>query len=259
MRRREFLGVLSGAATWPLAARAQQRAMPVVGVIYSGTAAASGANVDAIRDGLKEGGFAEGRNVTLELRWGDNRLDRLPALAEELVNRSVAVIVGNALGSMAAKRATSTIPIVSALSNDLVADGLVASYNRPGGNVTGIAFLAAGLGAKRFELLREVVPRGTTIGVLMNPEMATTAADRDEVRAAAQKLGQKVIMIDISKADDIEPAFATLLERGVGALLVGGGPFMFSNRERIVGLAARHRLPGSYALREYAMAGRMSY
>jgi putative ABC transport system substrate-binding protein len=142
------------------------------------------------------------------------------------------------------------------VSNDLVAEGLVASYNRPGGNVTGIAFLSAGLGGKRLELLRLAVPKAATVGVLMNPEMPTTVRDRDEVEAAAQKMGQPVIMF----ADGLEPAFAKMTERGIGALLVGGGPFMFSNHERIVALATRHRLPASYPLREYVLAGGlMSY
>jgi putative tryptophan/tyrosine transport system substrate-binding protein len=259
MRRRDFIASLGGAAALPFAARAQQ-AMPVVGLIYSGTAAASVANVNAIRGGLKESGFIEGSNVALELRWGDNRPDRLPALVAELVSRPVAVIVGNVLAVGAAKAATSTIPIVFGLSNDPVADNFVASYNRPGGNITGVAFLSAGLGGKRFELLREVVPKATTIAVLMNPEMATTIADRDEVRAAAQKMGQQVVMVDVANEGDLEPAFASLVERGAKALLVGGGPFMFSNRERIVALATRYKLPASYALREYAMAGGlMSY
>ena len=259
MRRREFLGVLGGAAAGPVLARAQQ-AVPVVGMIYSGTAAGSEGNVDAFRDGLKEAGFVEGRNVALELRWGDNRADRVPSLAEELVRRPATVIVGNVLGSLAVKATTSAIPIVFALSNDPVADGLVASLNRPGGNVTGVVFFSVGLGSKRLELLRQVVPKGTTIGVLTNPGQNSTIADRADILAAAQSLGQPIVAVEATKERDLEPAFATLVERGAGALLVGGGPFMFSNREQIVALAVRHRLPGSYALREYAAAGGlMSY
>ena len=259
MRRRTFIAGLSGVAALPLAARAQQ-AMPVIGMIYSGSSDGGAVTLSAFREGLKETGFVESRNVALEFRFADNRLDRLAAQAAELVQRPVAVIVGNTLGAKAAKAATSTIPIVVALSNDLVADGLVTSYNRPGGNVTGIAFLSAGLGAKRLGLLRQVVPGAPIVGVLTNPEMATTIADRNDVQAAAQKLDQRVVMLDVHNAADLEPAFAKLMERGVGALLVGGGPFMFSNRERVVDLATRSKLPASYALREYAAAGGlMSY
>jgi putative ABC transport system substrate-binding protein len=259
MRRREFISLLGSAAAFPSAAHSQQ-ALPVVGMIYSGAAAASGSTLSAFRDGLAESGFLEGRNVGFDLRWADNHPERLPGLVEELVRRAPAVIVGNTLGAIAAKKATSTIPIVVALANDPIADKLVASYNRPGGNVTGIAFLSAGLGTKRLDLLRQVVPTAEIIAVLMNPEMAATVADRDEIRAAARKLGQAVIMLDVSKVDDLEPAFAKVIEQRAGALLVGGGPFMFSNRDRIVALATRYRLPASYALREYAVAGGlMSY
>ncbi len=259
MRRRDFITLASGAAVLPLTARAQQT-MPVVGVIYSGTSAGSTTILAALREGLKETGFVEGRNVAFEFRWAENQPDRLPSLAADLVQRPLAVIVGNVLGSKAAKAATSSIPIVVALSNDLVADGLVASYNRPGGNVTGVAFLSARLGGKRLELLRQVAPKTAIIGVLMNPEMESTVADRQDVQEAADKLAQQVAMLDVSNAADIEPAFAKLVERGAGALLVGGGPFMFSNRERTVALATRYKLPASYALREYAaIGGLMSY
>jgi putative tryptophan/tyrosine transport system substrate-binding protein len=260
MRRREFLGVVGSATlSWLGEARAQ-RVMPVVGIIYSGSSAGSAVTVSAFREGLKEAGFAENQNVALEFRFADNHLDRLAEQAAELAQRPVAVIVGNTLGAKAAKAATSTVPIVVALSNDPVADGLVASYNRPGGNVTGLAFLSAGLGTKRLGLLRQVVPGATTIGVLMNPEMATTIADRDDVQAAAQRLGQQVVMVDVRNVADLEPAFAKLMERSVGALLVGGGPFMFSNRDRVVGLTTRFKLPASYPLREYVAAGGlMSY
>ena len=259
MHRRRFIGLIGGAAALPLAARAQQ-ATPVIGVIHSGAAAANAGAMAAFREGLKETGFDEGRNVAFEFRWGDNHPDRLPALAADLVRRRVAVIVGNTLGSRAAKAATLTIPIIVGVSNDLVADGFVASYNRPGGNITGVAFLSAGLGSKRLALLRQVVPNATTIAVLANPEMLSTVGDRDDVQAGAQKVGQQVIMLDVSGADSLEPAFANMKERGAGALLVGSGPFMFSNRERIVALATHYKLPASYALREYALAGGlMSY
>jgi putative ABC transport system substrate-binding protein len=188
MRRRAFLAALGGAAALPLAARAQQ-AIPVIGMVYSGTAGPYANNVAAFREGLKEAGFIEGRDFAIEFRWGDNQLDRLPALVADVVSRRVAVIVANSPVAPLAKAATSTIPIVFSMTNDPIADGLVASYNRPGGNATGVAFFSAGLGSKRLELLRQVVSKASVIGVLTNPEMIATVADRGDVQAAAQKIG----------------------------------------------------------------------
>jgi putative ABC transport system substrate-binding protein len=260
MRRREFLGVLSGAAAWPLAARAQQVALPEVGFIRSASLANATHLVTAFRQGLKEAGFVEGQNVAIEFRSAENHLDRLPALAAELIRRPVAVIVGNNIATPAAKAATSTTPIVFVIGGDPVKDGLVASLNRPGGNVTGVVFISGVLGPKRLELLRQLVPKATTIGLLVNPINPNTEAERRDVQAAAQALGQQLIILDVSSESEIEPAFATFVQRGAGALLVGTGPLFFSNREQVVALAARHALPGSYSQREPVMAGGlMSY
>jgi putative ABC transport system substrate-binding protein len=216
--------------------------------------------VTAFRDGLKQSGFVEGQNVAIEYRYAEGRNDRLPALVADLIDRRVAVIVGNNPAALAAKAATSTVPIVFAYGGDPVIDGFVASLNRPGGNVTGVVFIAGVLGAKRLELLRQIVPKATTIAVLIEPNSAETEAERRDVQAAAQALGQQLIIRDASNDRDIETAFATFVQRGAGALLVGTGAFTFSNRERIVALAARHALPASYAQREAAVAGGlMSY
>jgi len=255
MRRREFLGVLGGAAAWPFAARAQQAALPVVGFIRSASLADATHLVTAFRQGLKEAGFVEGQNVAIEYRYADNQIDRLPVLVAELIRRPVAVIVGNNIAAPAAKAATSTIPIVFVSGGDPVIDGHVASLNRPGGNVTGVVFISGVLGPKRLELLRQLVPKATTIGLLVNPINPNTEAERRDVQAAAQALGQQLIILDVSSESEIEPAFATFVQRGAGALLVGTGPFFLSNREQVVALAARHALPASYSQREPVVAG----
>ena len=212
------------------------------------------------RQGLKEAGFVEGQNVAIEYRYAENQVDRLPALVADLLQRPVALIAGNSTAMLVAKSATTTVPIVFAGGGDPVQDGLVASLNRPGGNVTGVNFLAGALGAKRLELLRQLVPKATTIAVLVNPNTIETRAERSDVQAAAQSIGQQIIILDVSSERDIEMAFATLVQRGAGAVLVGTGSFMFSNRDRLVALAARHALPASYVLREFAVAGGlMSY
>jgi putative ABC transport system substrate-binding protein len=230
------------------------------GFIRSASLANATHLVTAFRQGLKEAGFVEGQNVAIEFRSAENHLDRLPALAAELIRRPVAVIVGNNIATPAAKAATSTTPIVFVIGGDPVKDGLVASLNRPGGNVTGVVFISGVLGPKRLELLRQLVPKATTIGLLVNPINPNTEAERRDVQAAAQALGQQLIILDVSSESEIEPAFATFVQRGAGALLVGTGPLFFSNREQVVALAARHALPGSYSQREPVMAGGlMSY
>jgi len=261
MRRREFITLLGGtAAAWPFAARAQQPTMPVVGFLRSATLADVPHWVAAFRQGLKEAGFVEGQNVAIEFRSADNQLDRLPALVADLIRQPVAVILGNTDAALAAKAATTTVPIVFASGSDPVRDGLVASLNRPGGNVTGLVYFAAVLGAKRLELLRQLVPRATTIAVLVNPNTPLTEAERKDVQAAAQAIGQQLIIIDISSDRDIETAFAAFVQRGAGALLVGTGGFLNSNRERIAVVANRHALPASYSQREGVVAGGlMSY
>ena len=261
MKRREFITLLGGAAAaWPLAARAQQPTMPVIGFLRSTSLADAAHLVTAFRQGLKEAGFTEGQNVTIELHSAEDHVDRLPALVAELVRRPVAVIVGNNPAALAAKAATSTVPIVFAYGGDPVQDGLVTSLNRPGGNVTGVVFISGVLGPKRLELLRQLVPKAKTIGLLVNPNNPNTEAERRDVQAAAQAIGQQLIILDVSSESEIEPAFATFVQRGAGALLVGTGAFSYSHRERLVALAARHALPASYSQREPVVAGGlMSY
>ena len=261
MKRRQFITLLGGAAAaWPLTARAQQAAMPVVGFLRSTSPADSTNFVTAFGQGLKEAGFVEGQNVVIEYRWAEGQNERLPPLVADLIRRKVAVIVGAGVAMLAANAATTTVPIVFASGGDPVQDGLVASLNRPGGNVTGVVFTSSELGAKRLELLRQLVPKATTIAVLVNPHLPNTQRERSEVQAAAQAIGQQLLILDVSSDPEIETAFATFVQRGAGALLVGSGPFLFSNSERVVALAARHAIPAIYALREPVVAsGLMSY
>jgi putative ABC transport system substrate-binding protein len=260
VKRREFITLLGGAAAWPLAARAQQPAMPVIGFLRSASFANVSHFVTAFRRGLKEAGFVEGQNVTIEFRSAEDRPDRLSALATDLIRRPVAVIVGDIISAIAAQAATTTAPIVFATGADPVTEGLVASLNRPGGNVTGVVFFNAVLGAKRLELLRQLVPKVTTNGVLVYPNNPSTEAERRDVQAAAQAVGQQLIILDVSNDRDIETAFTTIVQRGAGALLVGTGAFLNSHRERLVALAAHHGLPASYGWREAVVAGGlMSY
>jgi ABC-type uncharacterized transport system substrate-binding protein len=261
MKRRDFLaGFVASAAPWPFAARAQQVPMPVIGFLRNTSLADSAHLVAAFRQGLKETGFVEGQNVAIEYRYADNQADRLPALAADLLRLPVAMIAGTSTAILVAKNATTTVPLLFAGGGDPVKDGLVASLNRPGGNVTGVNFFAGVLGAKRLELLRQLVPKATTIAVLVSPSTTETQTERNDVQAAAQAMGQQLIIIDVSSERDFEAAFAKFIQRGAGALLVGTGSLMNSYRHRIVALAARHALPASYALREFAMAGGlMSY
>jgi putative ABC transport system substrate-binding protein len=256
MRRREFITLLGGAAVaWPALARAQQQPMPVIGFLRSASLADATHLVAAFRQGLKEAGFVEGQNVAVEYRSAEGQSDRLPALIADLIRRQVVVIVANTISARVAKAATTTVPIVFATGSDPVRDGLVTSLNRPGGNVTGVVFFSETLGSKRLELLRQFVPKASTIAVLMNPNTPDTAAERRDLQAAAQALGQKLIVLDVSSERDIETAFATFVQRGAGALFASGGAFMSSHREQLVALAARHALPASYNLREFVTAG----
>jgi putative ABC transport system substrate-binding protein len=261
MRRRDFIACFGGAAVaWPLAARAQQAAMPVVGFVRSESLADATNLVTAFRQGLKEAGFVEGQNVTVEYRSGEGQRERLQSVVAELIRRPVTAIAGNSVAMLAAKAATTTIPVVFASGGDPVQQGLVASLNRPGGNVTGIVFLSGTLGTKRLELLRQIAPQATAIGMLANPNTTETETERTDVQAAARAIGMQLIVADVSSDRDIEPALAALVQRGVGALLVGAGGFMTSHRERIVALATRHALPAMYGLREFVAAGGlMSY
>ncbi|MGA8951655.1 MAG: ABC transporter substrate-binding protein [Xanthobacteraceae bacterium] len=251
-----MIALLGGvAATWPLAARAQQPAMPVVGFLRSATLTDAAAFVAAFRQGLKEEGYVEGHNVAIEFRAADNHLDRLPALLAELIRIPVAAIAANSVAAIAAKAATTTIPIVFASGDDPVKDGLVASFSRPGGNATGVSFISGALGAKRLELLGQIVPKGSKIAALVNPATLETKADQEDVEAAAQKSGQPIIVLDVANSSDIETAFNTIVQRGAGAVLVGPGAFLTSKRQLLIDLAARYRLPALYPLRDSAVAG----
>jgi len=259
MRRRDFIAALGGAAAFPLVARAQQ-AMPVIGFLRSSSRADATYLVTALRLGLKEAGFVDGQNVTIEVRSADNDLERIRAMAIDLIRRPVTVFVGNLAPALAAKSASGTVPIVFVMGSDPVRDGLVPNLNHPGGNVTGVTFLAGTLGAKRLELLRQFVPKADMIAMLVNPNASNTEEERRNVLAAAQTLGQKLAVFDVSSPGDLEPAFAEAVRRQAGALLVGAGSFMVSNRERVVALAAQHALPANYAWREATEAGGlMSY
>jgi ABC-type uncharacterized transport system substrate-binding protein len=262
MRRRQFLRLVGGAAvTWPIAAGAQQPGMPIVGVLDSSTANEYGPFLAAFRDGLREDGFIEGRNVAIEYRWAEGRYDRLPSLAAELVRIPVAVLVATGItAAAAAKAATSTVPIVFNTGGDPVRFGLVASLNKPGGNVTGVASLGKVLVAKRFELLRELVPKANSIAFLVNPNNAVATLDTDDAQAAAATLGQKLIIVRASSASEIDAAFATIAQQRGGGLLQQLDPFLQSRRDQLVGLAARYALPAIYERRDFATAGGlMSY
>ncbi|MFL4979486.1 MAG: ABC transporter substrate-binding protein, partial [Xanthobacteraceae bacterium] len=259
MRRREFILAFGGAAVWPLVARAQQPAMPVVGFLRT-TLTDVPHYVTAFRQGLKEAGFVEGQNVAVEYRSAEGRHDRLPALVADLVRRPVAVIVATTTpAALAAKAATTTIPIVFEMGSDPVRLGLVASLNRPGGNVTGVSWLSE-LAAKQLGFLRDLAPGAARIAVLVDPKFPTTERFVSEVWAAASAMGQQIEVLDVSSDREIETAFTTLAQRGAGALLAGFGGFFLSQRERIVALAARHRIPAIYYSRDYVAAGGlMSY
>jgi putative tryptophan/tyrosine transport system substrate-binding protein len=250
MRRREFMGLIGGAAVaWPLAARAQQSAMPAVGFLPSGPH-----YVTAFREGLKEAGFVEGQNVAIEYRSDEHETDRLRLLVADLLHRQVAVIVGDTPAALAAKAVTTMVPIVFVTGGDPVRVGLVASLNRPGGNVTGVSFTSVELAAKQLGLLRDLRPGAASIALLVDPKFPTTERLVSEVRAAASVAGQQLIVLEVSSDREIETAFTTLVQRGAGALFWGTGWFLLSQRERVVALAARHRLPAMYLLRDYVVA-----
>ena len=253
MNRRAFIS-LFGAAAWPLAARAQQSAMPVVGFLPS-----SLDFMTAFRQGLKEAGFVEGQHVAIGYRSAEDQ-SRVPLLVADLLRRQVALIVGNTPAALAAKAATTTVPIVFATGGDPVRDGLVANRNRPGGNVTGVSFISHELAAKQLGLLRELRPGAARIAVLVDPKWPLTEPFVSEVRAAASAMGQEIEVLYVSSDREIESAFTTLIQRGAGVLHVGVGAFLASQREQIAALAARHRIPAIYVLREWVAAGGlMSY
>src|SRR5262249_12515024 len=228
---------------WPITARAQQPAMPVIGFLRSNSFDDATHLVAAFRLGLKETGFIEGQNVAVEFRSAENQLNRLPAILADFIRNPVAVIVANNIAAGGAKAGTTTISIVFTTGSDPVTDGLVASLSRPGGNITGAAFITSELGAKRLELLRQLVPKAKTMAMLVNPNTDETERERKDVQAAAHAIGQQLMMIDVGTDRDIDTAFATVVQRRVGAVLVGTGPFFFSQRQRVVAIAAPPALP----------------
>jgi putative ABC transport system substrate-binding protein len=261
MRRREFSTLLGGAATastvWSSPIGAQQKATPVIGYLYSGVSGYSSPDVAAFRRGLDETGYVEGQNLAIEYRWAEGRYDRLPALAADLVGRKVDVIaaIGVPPVAHAAKNATSTIPIVFVSGRDPVGDGLVASLARPGGNLTGISFLIGELNPKRFELLSELVPQAKVIAMLRNPNISGSERAIRDVQEAARANGGQLHILEASTESKIDAAFAALVQRQAGALLVSADPFFFNQREQIVALAARYAVPAIYEFREFAAAG----
>jgi len=263
MRRRDFIKIIAGSAiAWPLAARAQQPAMPVVGFLGGESPDLFAGRLRAFRQGLDEAGFVESRNVAIEYRWARGEYDRLPVLAADLVRQSVTVMVATTTPALlAAKAATMTIPIVFLTGSDPVEAGLVASLNRPGGNMTGVSNLTVETGAKQMELLHELVPAATLIALLVNPANPVLAdtLSRD-LQTAARAMRQQILVVSASTESDIDAAFATLVEQKVGALVVGNDPFFNARPNQLVALAARHAVPAIYPYREFAAAGGlMSY
>ena len=254
MKRREFITLLGGAVAWPLAARAQQPALPVVGFLRSTAAAGAAHLVAAFRHGLNEKGFVEGQSVAIEYRWADNQNDRLPTLVADMVGRRVAVIAaGGQSAANAANKAASHTPIVFVVGFDPVQNGLVSSLNRPGGNITGISFFSgAGLVAKRLGVLHELVPKATIIAVLLD---ATGETQPEDVEAAARAIGRQVAIARVASERDLDAAFAEIAKAGAGALLVPGGSLTTGLRRQIVALATRRAIPALYALREFIDAG----
>jgi putative ABC transport system substrate-binding protein len=256
VKRREFITLLGGAAAWPWSARAQQPAMPVIGFLNPRSATDTVGLTAAFRQALNEVGFVDGRNVAIEYRWASNQVDQLPALAAELVGRPAAVIAAfSTVGALAAKRATKTIPIVFLTSDDPVKVGIVASLARPGGNITGVSFVSATLGTKRFQLLHVLAPMADLIAMLMDPNSPESVNQSEDVQDAARALGQKLVMLPASTPEAIDLAFASLMQQRAGALLVSGGPSFLTRREQLITLAARHKIPTIYPNREYPMAG----
>jgi putative tryptophan/tyrosine transport system substrate-binding protein len=262
MRRREFITLIGSATAWPLVARGQQQAIPVVGFLSSRSPGESAGVVAAFRRGLGEAGFVDGQNLVIASRWAEGRYDRLPALAAELVNLRVAVLfaAGGPPSALASKEATSTIPVVFSAVSDPIRLGLVPSLNRPGGNVTGMSFLNSELVAKSAQLLKEAVPAAAVIGFLVNPSGQSAEIYAEEAPAAARALGIQIPVLNASTEHELDAAFASLGKLGVGGLVVPAEPFFDSQRVRIVSLAAQHAVPMIASLREYVVAGGlMSY
>jgi putative ABC transport system substrate-binding protein len=262
MKRREFIALLSGAAAWPLTVVAQPSTMPVIGFLNGASPTTWAPFVSAFRNGLKEAGYIDGQNVVVEFRWAEGQAGPLPKLALELAGRQPTVIVaaGGDQAVLAARDATTTIPIVFISGSDPVKLGLVASLNRPGGNLTGITQLTAALEPKRLELLREAIPNATLIALLVNPDYPASPAQIAEVQSAGRAFGQSILVLHANSEKGIDEAFASLSQNHVNALLIGSDPFFTTRREKLVALAAKHRVPTIYQWREYAnIGGLMSY
>jgi putative tryptophan/tyrosine transport system substrate-binding protein len=257
MRRRQFITLLGGAAAWPLAARAQQPAMPVIGFMSARGPEDSAYLLEAFHGALAEGGFVRGQNIAIEFRWAHGQYDRLPAIAADLVSRRVNVIVavGGDPSPLAAKRATSTIPIVFGMGSDPVSAGLVESFNRPGGNVTGVTLLTNLMEPKRLGLLRELAPGAPLVGILLNPNFRPAALQLQQIDEAARGVGQRIAVARASTDEELDAAFAALVKERVDALLVAADPYFDTRRQRIVAFAARQHLPAIYQFREFALAG----
>jgi len=262
MRRREFITLLGGVAVLPVAVRAQQSVMPVIGWLSARSPAEAASVLQAFRQGLGQVGYFEGKNVTIEYRWAEGRYDQLPALAAELVSRQVTVIAatGGEPSPLAAKAATTTIPIVCTLGGDPVETGLVASLNQPGGNLTGTTIMAVEMGPKRLDLARQLVPNATAVAMLINPRFPTALAEARVLQDAARPAGIQLNLLNASTESEIDKAFTTIVEQRNGALIIGTDPFLLGQRDQLVRLAARYTIPTIYFLREFVEAGGlMSY
>jgi ABC-type uncharacterized transport system substrate-binding protein len=255
MQRREFIGLLGGAVAWPVGARAQSK-LPVIGLLYHGTQQSAPSRVAALRQGLKETGYVEGDNVAFEYRWSEGHEDRLPAMVADLIDRKVAVIYANSINAaQAAKAATGTIPIVFLSAGDPVEDGLVTSFNRPGGNATGIRLFNADIVAKRLQLLHDLVPAASSIGFLVRPSNPTSPLQKKSVQAAAAAIGLRVLVLEANEEQGFDQAFATLAAQKVDALLVGTDSYFVTFREGLIRRAARDRLPVLYDFSVFAVSG----
>ena len=256
MRRREFITLLGGAAmVWPLAARAQQQAMPVIGFLHVASQEAYSHVVAGLRRGLAETDFVEGRNVAVEYRWGEGQLDRMPSLLADLLDHQVSVIVASLQGAQAAKSAGVTIPVVFSTGDDPVKEGFVETLNRPGGNMTGVYLFTTELEGKRLGLLHDVVPKATIIAVLIDANRPEADAQLRDVQSAAARLGVQLVVVHANSDHDFEAAFARLIEQKAQALLVCASPLFFNTRDQLVALAARHNIPAAFELPEFAKAG----
>ncbi|MGB6663231.1 MAG: ABC transporter substrate-binding protein [Xanthobacteraceae bacterium] len=257
MRRRDFVTLLGAAAAWPLAARAEHATLPIIGFMSGRAPADSTHLVVAFQQGLAEAGFTDGQNIKIEYRWAEGDYDRLPALAADLVSRNVAVLVGvgGDVSALAATRATTTIPVVFGMGADPVKAGLVASFNRPGGNVTGFTLWTSEMESKRLGLLRELVPAVPLIGILANPQFPPTMQEVDDLELAAKGVNQRLLVAGADNDAELDAALTSLVQRHAGAVLVTAAPFFDTRRDRIVQFAAQNRLPSIYHFREYATAG----